>query len=99
MILLFIIAISLVQFGLYYLNNKYKTKLPNFIILLTLLICYFFVFPKFFYPEPRTDGINCGMPILGITLGFWIFGTIAGIATHIIWKIKKRKSTKAQHRV
>jgi hypothetical protein len=42
------------------------------------------VFPKFFYPEPSTDGINCGMPILGITFGFWIFGTIAGIATHIL---------------
>lgn len=89
---LFIIGISLVQFALY----KYKTKLPNFVILLILLICYFFIFPKLFYPEPRTDGINCGMPILGITFVFWIFETIAGIMTHIIWKLKtiKRKAHK-----
>jgi hypothetical protein len=59
-----------------------------------LLICYFLVFPKFFYPKPRTDGINCGMPALGITLGFWIFGTIAGITTHIIWYITNKKRHK-----
>ncbi|MCF6297698.1 MAG: hypothetical protein L3J08_06900 [Flavobacteriaceae bacterium] len=94
MILLFILGISFVQFALYYINSKYKNKLPNFIILLILLICYFFVFPRFFYPEPRTDGINCGMPILGITFGFWIFGTIAGITTHIIWRIKNKKHNK-----
>ena len=94
MILLFILGISLVQFALYYLNSKYKTELPNFVILLILLICYFLVFPQLFYPEPRTDGINCGMPILGITIGFWIFGTIAGIATHIIWNIKQKKARK-----
>jgi len=94
MILLFIIGVSLLQFGLYYGNDKYKTKLPNYIILLALLSCYFFVFPRLFYPETRTDDINCGMPILGITFGFWIFGTIAGLTTHLIWKLKKRKSTK-----
>jgi Na+-driven multidrug efflux pump len=88
MILIFIIGISLVQFGLYYLNEKQKTKFPSFIILAVLLICCFFVFPRFFYPEPDPDGINCGMPILGITLGFWIFGTIAGIVTHVVWKLK-----------
>lgn len=91
MILLYIFGISLIQFGLYYLNKKYKAKLPNFVILLILLVCYFFVFPKFFYPESVTGGINCGMPILGITLGFWIFGTIAGITTHFIWKLTTRK--------
>lgn len=94
MILLFIIGISFIQFGLYFLNKKYKTELPNLIILLILLICYVLVFPKFFYPEPRKDGINCRMPILGITLGFLIFGTIAGITTHIIWNLKNRKSPK-----
>ena len=99
MILLFIFGISLIQLGLYYLKSKYGKKVPDFLILLIFLICYFLVIPRFFYPEPRTDGINCGMPVLGITLGFWIFGTIAGIVTHLIWKLIKYKSTKAQHRV
>ncbi|PCJ95363.1 MAG: hypothetical protein COA50_09155 [Flavobacteriaceae bacterium] len=92
MILFFLIVISLLQFALYFLNNKYKNKVPDFVIFLLVLACYFFIFPRLFYPEPRTDGINCGMPILGIILGFWIFGTIAGIATHLIWKLKKRKT-------
>lgn len=92
MILLFILGISVVQLAMYFLNDKYKTKLPNFVILLILLICYFLVFPGLFYPEPSPDGINCGLPILGITLAFWIFGTIAGIGTHIIWKVRPGKS-------
>ncbi|MGV6832050.1 MAG: hypothetical protein ACWA5P_10895 [bacterium] len=96
MILLFIIAISLVQFGLYYLDKKYKIKLPSYIILLTFLASYFFVFPKLFYPELNRDGINCGMPILGITFGFWIFGSIAAITTHIIWKVKNKKKQKSK---
>ncbi|WP_435261848.1 hypothetical protein [Tenacibaculum sp. nBUS_03] len=99
MTIVLLIGISFVQFGLYYLNRKYGQKIPEFLILLTFLICYFLVIPRFFYPEPRPDGINCGMPVLGITLGFWIFGTIAGIATHIIWKIIKYKSTKTQQRL
>lgn len=98
MILLFIIGISLVQFALYYLNWKYKTILPDFVILLILLACYFFVFPKFFYPEPKPDRINCLIPTLGITLEFWFFGTISGVVTHIIWSIKKRKASKRSKR-
>jgi hypothetical protein len=94
MILIFIIGISFAQFGLYYLNEKSKTKAPTFIILSILLICNLFVFPRIFYPEPNPDGLNCGMPILGITLGFWIFGTIAGIVTHVVWKLQLRTSTK-----
>lgn len=94
MILLFIIGISLIQFGLYYLNNTYKTKIPSLVILLAVLICYFFVFPKLFYPKPSINRINCGMPIFAITLSFWFFGTITGITTHIIWKLFKYKSTK-----
>lgn len=87
MILLFILGISIIQLVLYVINNKYKTKFPNYIILLIILGCNFFVFPSLFYPEPRTDGINCGMPILAIAIAFWVFGTIAGIVTHFIGKL------------
>lgn len=93
MILLFILIISLVQLTCYYLTYRYKIKIPGFVFLVLVLIGYYFIFPHFFYPEPRTDGINCGMPILGITLGFWIFGTIGALSSHIIWIfIKKRKN-------
>ena len=90
MILLFILIISLVQFTCYYLIYRYKIKIPNFVILILVLIGYYFIFPQFFYPEPRTDGINCGMPIFGITLGFWIFGTIGAFGSHILWILIKK---------
>ncbi|WP_299715176.1 hypothetical protein [uncultured Tenacibaculum sp.] len=88
MVLLIIIGISIVQFGLYYLIKKYRIRFPKLIILLTLLLCYFFVFPEFFYPKQEVNEIDCGMPTLGIILAFWFFGTIAGIATHVIWVMK-----------
>lgn len=87
MILLFILGISFIQFTLYYLNTRFKTKLPNFILLLVFLICYIFIFPQFFYPEPRANGINCGLPVFAVTFTFWVFGTIAGLTTHIIWEL------------
>ena len=94
MILLFILGVSLIQFAVYILNNKLNTDFPSLVILLTLLLCYFFVFPRFFFPEPIEDEINCGMPALGVTLGFWIFGTIAGIATHLVWFVIKKLAAK-----
>ncbi|CAL2103654.1 conserved hypothetical protein [Tenacibaculum sp. 190130A14a] len=97
MIIPLLIGFSLIQLGLYHLNRKYGQKVPELLILLTFLVCYFLVIPRFFYPDPRPDGINCAMPTLGITLAFWIFGTIAGFLTHAIWIIIKRISTKVQH--
>lgn len=91
MILLFIIFISFVRLLLYYFIEKYSLKFPKPILLVLVLIGYYFVFPQYFMPEPKGDGINCGMPAMGILLGFWVFGTIAGIATHIIWIIKSQK--------
>lgn len=102
MILLLFSVISIIQLTLYYLKRKFIDKIPDLIIPTLMIICCFFVFPRFFYPEPRTDGINCAMPILGITLGFWFFGTISTAATHLIWvlALKKlpRKSTLDQKR-
>ena len=93
MILLLILIISLVQLTCYYLIYRYQIKVPNFIILLLVLIGYYLIFPQFFFPEPRKDGINCGMPALGITLAFWVFGTIGALSSHITWIfIKKRKN-------
>ena len=91
MILFFIIGISLIQFGLYYLNIKYRTKLPNFILLFGILACHYFVFPELFYPDTKTIRINCGLPIFGINIAFWILGTIAVFLTHFVWIFWKLK--------
>jgi|13_taG_2_1085334.scaffolds.fasta_scaffold10944_4 hypothetical protein len=91
MILLFIIGISLIQFRLYYLNVKYGTKVPNYILLFGILACHYFVFPELFYPDTKTIRINCGLPIFGINIAFWTLGTIAVSLTHIIWTLWKLK--------
>lgn len=81
---------SLIQLGLYYVLKRYNSTIPDFLVILPLLACYFIVLPYLFSPEPSKDGINCAMPALAITLGFWIYGTLATICTHILWVIKKR---------
>ncbi|MCK8482259.1 hypothetical protein [Psychroserpens algicola] len=92
MILLLIFGISLIQFLLNYLSyKKFKDKSISAFILIVILIGYYFVFPSFFLPEPNEDGINCGLPILGIILASWFFGTFAGITTHIVWLYWKPK--------
>lgn len=86
MILLFIAFISFIQFLIYFIIQNYQFKIYNISILALTLIGHWMLFPQLFFPEPKTDGINCGMPLLGVLFGFWIFGTIAAIITHVIWK-------------
>ena len=85
MILVFIIAISILQLISYYLLDRYKIKIPSYVILIIVLVGHLFVFPQFFYPELNPEGVNCGLPILGITLAFWFFGIISAAFAHIIW--------------
>lgn len=94
MILLFLILISLFQLLTYYLLDKYKLKFSKTLVFILVLLGYYFLFPQYFFPEPRKDGINCGIPVLAILLGFWVFGTIAALITHILWIIKLQKKNK-----
>jgi hypothetical protein len=87
-------AISIVQFGTYFLIDKYKLEIPTIIIFAIILLGHFFVFPQFFMPAPKTNNDTCGMPVLGVFLGFWIFGTITGLITHLVWMIKLQKKYK-----
>ncbi len=96
MILLCIIFVSFLQLLLYYLIDKHKLKFPKILIFVLVLIGYYVVFPQYFMPSPKINHINCGMPTLGVFLGFWIFGTIAALMTHIIWMIKLYKKYKNQ---
>jgi len=86
--------VSFIQILLYYAIKKYNLKFPKTILLILVLIGYYFVFPQYFMPEPRVDVINCGMPTMAVLLSFWVFGTIAGLVTHIVWMIKGYKNKK-----
>ena len=81
MILKYILFISIGQIILYLLSGQLKVKYVPVIIFFIILIGYFLILPKHFYPELDPDGLNCGMPILGINLAFWFFG--GGIASII----------------
>ena len=94
MILLFILAVCALQYGLYLLNESSKPKIPSVLIAILFLPLHFFVFPQLFFPPPRPDGINCGMPQLGVMLAFWVFGTLGVMATHILWTFKRKAHTK-----
>ncbi len=77
--------ISIVQIGLYlFLDNK-KIKNGKSIAFATLLMGHLFILPQFFFPEPDPNGINCGMPVLGITLAFWVIGGGATVLMHILY--------------
>ncbi len=87
MILLVFAGTSLLQLALYFLSYRMKWKFPDFLILVIFLVLYYVALPQFFYPEPRPSGVNCGMPVLAITMAFWIIGTIAAVLTHFLWKL------------
>lgn len=92
MILIFIFGVALLQYFLNVWNSKSKTKIPKFIIVLLFLIGHFFVFPQWFFPEPDPKGINCGMPMLGITLGFWIYGSLQVVLTQLFFSFRKKRT-------
>ncbi len=86
--LIFLIAIG--QIGLYLLWDKTNKKYGKSVIFLLILIAHFFIFPSYYYPEPKPGGINCGLPILGTTFAFWIVGGGATIIVHTLYYILKK---------
>ncbi len=92
MVLNVIIAVSLLQIALYSISDW--RKIPRYgrtIILIFVLIGHFLVLPKLFYPKLDPDGVNCGMPIVGITLAFWIIGGLTSGVLHIVYPILHRR--------
>jgi len=90
MILKCIILISVGQIILYLISDRLKLKYGRVIIFLSILISHFFILPQYFFPEPVQDRINCGMPVLGITLAFWFIGGGIASTTHLIYYLIKK---------
>ena len=80
-----IFLISIAQLVLYMISNKLNVRHGRIIILVSILIGYVFLFPQYSFPIPNPDGVNCGMPILGINLAFWTFGVGLTSITHYIY--------------
>jgi len=85
MILQFLLASSIVQVLLYLISDKLGYAVGRFIILIATLGIYLFIAPPYFYPEPTDNG--CGMPIMAISMAFWIIGGGMAIVTHLLYAI------------
>ena len=56
--------------------------------------------PPHFYPEPSPDGVNCGMPVLGVNMAFWFIGGFFVFITHLVsslFFIFRKKKTTTEH--
>lgn len=87
MILRLIILICVLQILLYILIDQLNIKYAKGLILFAILYAHIFVLPGYFIPAPKPGGVNCGMPMMAITLGFWIFGGGVTLLTHYIYSI------------
>jgi hypothetical protein len=73
------------QVCFYLAASKMKITYGATITLFMVLIGNFFVFPRFFFPEPEPNGI-CLMSVLGITVAFWVFGGGAAVFIHLVYR-------------
>lgn len=92
------ILMFIIQVIGYILLDKYNLSNWKYLLLATGLILDFFVLPDYFMPEYKEGEFRCGMPALGITLAFWIFGGGLIVSTHIVYVfvrtlIKAKNST------
>jgi len=77
-----LILMALIQVGKYYILERSDSRKWRPIVLGIGFILNLFILPDLFIPEPRKGEAHCGMPILGITLSFWIFGSCLLLITH-----------------
>lgn len=85
----------IVQITGYIFLDKFNLMNWKYLFLCVFLALYIFVLPGYFIPNNPTNEPRCGMPALGITLAFWIFGCGATLLAHLAYSII-RKFEKAE---
>jgi hypothetical protein len=89
---------AMIQAGTYFLLERIDARKWRPVVLGILLILNLFILPDFFNPEPRKGEAGCGMPVLGIKLGFWIFGSGLILFSHFAYdffsNLSKRNESK-----
>jgi hypothetical protein len=76
--------IFIIQIFAYIILDKYNLSKWKYLVFSIILIFNFFVLPSYFIPDNDKNQARCGMPALGITLAFWIFGNGSAYA-HILF--------------
>lgn len=88
-ILLLIILVAISQLGIYFILDQTNKKHGKTILFILVLMAHFFVFPPYYYPQPVPGGTNCGMPLLGIMLVFWLIGGGITVIIHVGYHLSK----------
>lgn len=91
-----IVILLIVQLIGYLLFDKYHKKKWKLLIFGLLMIGYIFIIPSYFFPDNPNNEPRCGMPLVGITLAFWILGCGTVLITHIVYLLIKRIFTDRQ---
>ncbi|WMI70232.1 hypothetical protein [Mangrovimonas sp. YM274] len=87
MVILIVLVVAILQ---YVLLRKFShiRYIQNLVTALVLCL-YIHVFPTFL-TDVLTDGkeIKCGLPTMGIYLGFWMFGGATAITIYLVQIVK-----------
>jgi len=65
--------------------DTWKVRYGKEIAIAVIVLANIFLLPRFFYPEENKDGVNCGMPFLGITILFWVVANLVVTFTVIFY--------------
>jgi len=84
-----IILMFIIQIIGYVLLDRYGLGKFKYLILGLILILNFFVLPSYFIPDNPNKEPRCGMPVLAITFGFWVFGGGLALIAHISYNFLK----------
>lgn len=75
----------IIQIVGYIFLDKFNLKKWKYLILGLLLVVYIFIIPRYFSPDISDDEIECGMPMLVVTLTIWLLGCGITLITHVIY--------------
>lgn len=85
-----IFVITMVQLIGFVILDKYKLGKWKMLIFLLVIVLYVFVLPNYYISKVLVEnGVQCGLPSIAITLGFWIFGCGTAIIFSLLYRLIK----------
>lgn len=87
-ILAFIGVVTIFQVALYRLCDKKQKPKIKWIITAILFFANLLLFPRFLFPLPK-GGPKCLLPIISITLAYFIIANVIMIITATLYKFRR----------
>ena len=95
MMFILITTVLVIQTYILYLFRKRETFGLQWVVSIGFLLLYFLLFPELILYTSGVRDQECGIPIVGIYLAFWVFGTAATIVStslgYLIWSRTRQK--------